>query len=83
MLVSVLATKPSMIFGSEFDFVIGSSFLFTSQNHYMTANHVIQSFDNIAVQIEAEKHEIEVVFFDDILDIAVFSVDLPEAEDFL
>ena len=83
MLVSVLATKPSMIFGSEFDFVIGSSFLFTSQNHYMTANHVIQSCDNISVQIEAEKHEIEVVFFDEILDIAVFSVDLPQAEDFL
>lgn len=83
MLASLLATKPSMIFGSEFDFVIGSSFLFTSQNHYMTANHVIQSCDNISVQIEAEKHEIEVVFFDEILDIAVFSVDLPQAEDFL
>jgi S1-C subfamily serine protease len=83
MLIAVLATKPSLVAASEFDFVIGSSFLFTSQNHYMTANHVIQSCDNISVLIEAEKYEIEVVFFDEVLDINVFKVDRPEPKDFL
>jgi len=83
MLTFVLATKPSLVAASEFDFVIGSSFLFTSQNHYMTANHVVQSCDNISVLIEAEKHEIEVVFFDETLDISVFRIDRPQSKDFL
>ena len=83
MLTIALATKPSLVVGSEFDFVIGSSFLITSQNHYMTANHVIQSCDNISVLIEAEKHEIEVVFFDEVLDISVFKVNRPQTKDFL
>lgn len=82
-LVIIFMVKPYTVFGSDYDFVIGSSFLFTSKNHYLTANHVVESCNNVSVQDGTKKHDVKVIFSDEILDLAIFKLEVPGNESFL
>ena len=81
--VAFFVVNARMAFASDYDFVIGSSFLFTSKNHYMTANHVIESCNNVSVQEGSRQHDVKVIFSDKVLDLAIFKLEMADNESFL
>ena len=81
--ITLFSVNAHVVYASEYDFVIGSSFLFTSENHFMTANHVVESCDNVSVKEGNRHHDVEVIFADKALDLAVFKLEMADNKKFL
>ena len=81
---TILSFLPSLqgTSAEKFDFVIGTSFPFSSQGHYLTAAHVLNACDNITVRTNEQNHTIEILYVDELTDVAIFKIDSDSSDFF-